>query len=72
MSLVKNEQWKLTATWLNGVAIAAVAVGTIAPLAAAMIGTVSFPLALLSGVIWTVIGLSLHYAARSVLRRLIE
>ena len=51
MSLVKNEQWRLTATWLNGVAIAAVAVGTIAPLAAAMIGTASFPLALLSGTI---------------------
>ena len=39
MSPVHNEQTKLTATWLNGVAIATVAVGGIAPLVAVVIGT---------------------------------
>ena len=72
MSLVRNEQTKLTATFLNGIAIAAVAVGIIAPGTAAVLGTASPTLALLSGSIWRAIGSALHIGARRVLRRLIE
>ena len=41
VSLIHNERTKLTATWLNGLATAAVAVGSIAPSIAAVSGTIS-------------------------------
>ena len=72
VSLVHNEQTKLTATLFNGIAIAAIAVGIIAPGTAALLGTTSPTLALLSGGIWLVVGSALHLGARRVLRRLIE
>ncbi|GJE59842.1 hypothetical protein [Methylobacterium trifolii] len=72
MSLVHNEQTKLTATLFNGIAIAAVAVGTIAPGTAALLGTASPTVALVTGTIWLTIGSLLHLGARRVLRRLIE
>ncbi len=72
MSLVRNEQTKLTATLLNSVAVAAIAVGTIAPIAAAMLGTTSFSVAFASGAIWLIIASIIHYGARMVLRRLVE
>ena len=72
MSLVHNEQTKLTATWLNGIAIAAVAVGGIAPFVAALTGTASIPAAVVGALAWLVFGLLLHWSARRVLRRLIE
>ena len=40
MHLVHNEKIKLTATWLNGIAVAAVAVGGIAPSIAIVAGTI--------------------------------
>ena len=72
MSLVGNEQTKLTATWLNGIAIAAVAVGGIAPFAAAIVGTTSLATALVSAAVWFSFGLVIHWGARAVLRRLVE
>lgn len=72
MSLVHNEQTKLTATWLNGIAIAAVAVGGIAPFVAALTGTASIPAAVVGALAWLFFGLILHWSARRVLRRLIE
>ena len=38
MSLIHNEQTKLTATWLDTAGTASIAVGVIAPLAAAVFG----------------------------------
>ena len=72
MSLVRNEQTKLTATWLNGVAIGAVAIGGIAPFAAVILGTSNFVSTVLSAMFWIAFGLALHWGARQVLRRLIE
>lgn len=71
MPLIRNEQTKLTATFLNGLAVALFAVGGLAPLFSAIYGT--------SGGGWRVIvgavscfaaALALHLAARTVLRRL--
>lgn len=39
--LARNERTKLTATWLNSVSVAAVAIGGIRPTVAVIIGTVS-------------------------------
>lgn len=72
MSLVRNEQTKLTATWLNGMSVAAVAVGVIAPFTAALIGTTSFAVAFIAGAIWMTAASVLHLGARGILRRLIE
>jgi hypothetical protein len=49
VSLVHNEQTKLTATWLNGIAIASIAVGGIAPFVAAILGTSGFVPAFVTG-----------------------
>ncbi|WP_375464514.1 amino acid transporter [uncultured Methylobacterium sp.] len=62
----------LTATLLNGVAVAAIAVGGIAPFVAVVVGTSSLANALLNAGIWFSFGAVLHLAARAVLRRLIE
>lgn len=70
MSLIHNEQTKLTATWLNGIAIAAVAVGGIAPSIAAVTGTTSAPLAAALALFWLLVGAGLHFSARTVLKRL--
>jgi hypothetical protein len=71
----RNERAKLTATWLNGVSIAAVAVGGIGPTVAVIIGTVA-PLVirdvLLAGIAWLLLALSLHMAGRMILRRIEE
>jgi hypothetical protein len=72
VSLVHNEQTKLTATWLNGIAIASIAVGGIAPFVAAILGTSGFVPAFVTGVTWLTIGAGLHWMARRILRRLIE
>ncbi len=72
MSLVRNEQTKLTATWLNGVSVAAVAVGLIAPVTAALVGTTSFQTAAASGTIWILIATGVHLGARLMLKRLVE
>ena len=43
MSLVHNEQTKLRATYLNGLAIATFAVGSLAPIVALLSGTSAAP-----------------------------
>ena len=74
MSLVDNEKAKLSATYLNGLAIAVMAVGGFAPL-------VSFPFSGDGRSLWTtvmvvviciVISIALHLIARRVLAGLKE
>ncbi|WP_375450814.1 amino acid transporter [uncultured Devosia sp.] len=71
-TLVRNEQRKLTATYMNGIAIAMLGVGGFAPLAALVqAGTVSFAIALF--VAGCILGsASLHSLARHHLRSLEE
>lgn len=70
MSLIHNERTKLTATWLNGLATAAVAVGSIAPSITAASGTISPVLAAGLALFWLFVGAGLHFSARAVLGRL--
>lgn len=72
MSLVRNEQAKLTANCLNGVAIAVFAVGSLGSLIPALAndrGPVIFSLAV-SGICFA-LSLALHLIVRRVLRRLV-
>lgn len=71
MTLVHNEQTKLTATWLNGIATAVLAVGGFAPTVAATVssGTVPPFTALLARVCCAGSAV-LHLLARLTLRRL--
>lgn len=43
MALVANERWKLTATALNGLAVATMVTGFVAPLVAVSYGVSSVP-----------------------------
>lgn len=71
MSLVHNEQTKLTATFLNGIAIAVLAVGGLAPLVASLSGGVGLTsLIVVLGGVCFVVSLVLHLAARHLLRGL--
>lgn len=70
MTLIHNERIKLSATWLNGLATAAVAVGSIAPSIAAVSGTISPILAGGLALFWLFVGAGLHLAARALLGRL--
>lgn len=73
MSLIGNERVKLTATFLNGMAIAAVAAGGIAPLAAytyQIPGAVGGATVATAGLSWLAGGISLHLLARLALRGL--
>lgn len=70
MNLIHNERIKLTATWLNSIAAAAVAVGAIAPSIAAVTGATSPPLAAVLALFWLFVGASLHFSARAILGRL--
>ena len=73
MSLVHNEKVKLTATYLNGLAIAVFAVGGLAPIVAIVSGTTQSVTAT-SVVILTSIcvclSAGLHLGARRTLRKL--
>ena len=72
MSLVRNEQAKLSANYLNGVAIAVFAVGSLGSLIPALArdgGPTIFSV-VVSGVCF-VLSLALHLIARRVLRRLV-
>ncbi|BBK32997.1 hypothetical protein EDC65_4391 [Stella humosa] len=74
MSLIQNEQAKLTGTFLNGTAIAALVAGTIAPFASLLYG-VNPPVASPVGVVASagtliLVGVALHILARSLLRKL--
>ncbi len=73
MSLIHNERWKLTATALNGVAIATVVAGGIAPLVAVSFGVSDRPVGGLLAAItaaWFLVGAGLHLLARAILGRL--
>ncbi len=75
MSIVNNEQLKLTANWLNTLGVAFVVTGTIAPIIAMLYGVGSAP----SRITWDVpiiaascflCGIGLHLRARQILRGL--
>lgn len=70
MTLIHNERTKLTATWLNSIAAAAVAVGAIAPSITAAAGTISPLLAAGLAMFWLFVGAGLHFSARAILGRL--
>lgn len=74
MSLVDNERTKLTATALNGVAIAAFAIGGIGPVVSVLIGNpqVSAGAAGFCASICGAVGMTLHIAGRALLGRLRE
>jgi VIT1/CCC1 family predicted Fe2+/Mn2+ transporter len=77
MNLVHNERTKLTATWVNAVAVAVVATGAIAPVAAVAfglptLGTISTGFLPSITAAWLLLGITLHISARVVLRRLRE
>jgi hypothetical protein len=76
MSLVRNEQAKLTANYLNAAAGSFFAAGVVAPLAAAVFGLTGAgsPVGTLTlamgAMIFFVVSVALHFAARYVLRGL--
>ena len=76
MSLVHNEQTKLTASWLNTLATALLAAGVFAPGAAVLYGISNFRVgsnfiaAILCGCM--TFGVLIHLAARRLLGRLRE
>ena len=75
MSLVRNEQVKLTATYLNGLAIATFAVGGLAPLVALVSGTTqqtALTLILISSIICVSGSAALHLIAKRHLKGLRE
>lgn len=71
MSLILNEQTKLSATFINGIAIAMFAVGGLAPVFSSLNGPNGpTPILLYTSGICFILALALHYVARRVLRRL--
>jgi hypothetical protein len=74
VSLIHNARTTLTANWLDRAGTAAITIGVVAPLAAAVFGYGSPPLStaqLALGVIfWFLTGVALHLVARLLLRRL--
>ena len=74
MSLVHNEQAKLTATYFNGLAIALFAVGGVAPVLSYVFGSMKDqPLwaVTLAAAICVIVSAALHVFARRILRNLI-
>lgn len=75
MSKVQDERTKLTATFTNGIAVAMVAAGGIAPLVAfsyGLPGAAHGPTIALVGAGWIVGGFTLHFIARWLLRGMAE
>jgi hypothetical protein len=73
MSKIADEQIKLTASFLNGIAVALVVAGAVAPLAAltyGLPGAARGGFVALFGGAWILAGAMLHLVARRVLRRL--
>ena len=73
MSLVHNEQTKLTATALNNVAVAFVIAGFVGPMVAVGYGSAAMAkdgIAILVSIIWIFVGFILHSIARLILRDL--
>ena len=74
MPLVSNEQTKLTATYLNGLAIALFAVGGLAPVFSYAFGSIAgqhWWAVALGAVICLGVSVALHLMARYVLRSLV-
>lgn len=74
MSLVHNEQTKLSATYFNGLAIAVFALGAVAPILSYAFGSIAGqPLRAVSVAAAICLGISaaLHFIARRILRNLI-
>jgi hypothetical protein len=72
MGLTRTEQTKLTATFLNNLALAFIVAGFVAPVVA-FTQRASQPfseLPILFSIIWLSVGLILHLVARAFLRRL--
>lgn len=77
MSLIHNERVKLLANVLNGAATSSFAVGVLAPIAAAFYSVAGTPrvslVSIIAGaVIWLLLAIALHLAARRVLGGLRE
>jgi hypothetical protein len=73
LSLVHNEQTKLTATALNNVAVAFVIAGFVGPMVAVGYGSAAMAkdgIAILVSIIWLFVGFILHSIARLILRDL--
>lgn len=71
MSLIRNEQTKLTATFLNGLGVAVFAVGAFAPLVSGLLsggGPSWFTLAL--AILCVLAAGGLHWMGRAILRGL--
>jgi hypothetical protein len=71
VSKVQDERTKLTATFMNGIAVAMVAAGGIAPLVAfsyGLPGSVQGATVALVGAGWIAGGFALHFTARWLLR----
>ena len=66
----RNERIKITATWFNGAAVVALAVGCFAPIVAFVTSTAHIPLRNLNLLVGArfFLSVSLHWAARKVLR----
>lgn len=71
MTLIHNEQTKLTATFINGVALSVFAVAGLAPFIAAVYGAQG-PRPLLLAMALYCLGVSfvLHFLARRILRKM--
>ena len=75
MSLVSNEQTKLTATALNNVAVAMVVVGALTPIVGMMDqapGSTRSAFLVIGSLGWFLIAMGIHLIARRVLRSLKE
>ena len=70
----RNEQVKITGTWLNGAAIAAVAIGCFAPITAVVAGTAPIRPPTLFALVacWLLVALVLHLCARAAVRGIEE
>jgi hypothetical protein len=76
MNLVHNERTKLTATWINTLAAAFIAAGTVAPVAAILYGLSALPISpgrvAALAVACATVGVAIHFGARAVLGSLRE
>lgn len=71
VTTVHNERVKLTASWLNSIAVAVLAVGGFAPMISALYGGKSVGLPLVIGTLVCILAaLALHYWARRSLKGL--
>ncbi|GGD11393.1 hypothetical protein [Aureimonas glaciei] len=76
MSLVRNEQTKLTAQAVDRASTACVAIGVIAPVAAAYYqagsSSAGWPALAIGSIAWLAAAVGLHFGARRILNGLTE